>query len=172
MTATALALGAIAAVLGALRSGPESSGEPEIEAAVITALEADAAAGRLPTSLDERRRVWETRRDDRAALLALAWVPEKVEGRLNELDGATEVVLDDAGYRAYQDNRLVVIDWELVERTSDGARAVFTGQMEYAVDDRSGWSREPLTRYEVLLRETAPGEWRMVDYFTDQLESA
>ena len=142
----------------------------EVQAAMVSRMEADTALGQLPDDLDSRQRVVTSERQARRSALEQIWVPARVDALAEEWDEGLASVAEDPAYESYFDNRLRVTKWENVRWTFGGVLLTFTGHMDYRGRQWSGWSQETPTRYRVeLQRAGSDPEWRLVSVTGEKL---
>lgn len=143
-----------------------SADEASARAAAVRLLEADTAVGRLPEDLSARAEVARDAAADRHAALTGVWTPDAVEQQESDWQKGLELVVDDADYRAYQDNRMTVAAWEGTSREGDGIEVAFRGYAEY-LHASGDWTRDEESRFRVHL-EKVDGQWRLASVDEEQ----
>lgn len=132
----------------------------DVREAAVRLLTEDAAVGRMPHDLGDRARAFEAGADERREQLASVWAPSALDEHVRDWEDAWKQVLRDKDYRAYDDNRFVVMEWREARKAGDDVEVVVRGHMEYRFAKTGQWvSAADGTEHLTLTR--VGGEWRL-----------
>jgi hypothetical protein len=153
---------------GAFKDSGDDSTIEELRLIAPQLMEAKAALERLPANLADRQDVVAstTLTAERLAGVRDVYAASVVEERFRELQAALQAVASDSTLAGYDDNRIVIDEWQGIAVDKDAARILFVGRSAYHSSATGEWVFSPRRQWDLrLVRESGRGfgGWRIAE---------
>jgi hypothetical protein len=131
----------------------------DVKADVVDDLQGLRSMMRLPANVAERTRVAQSGVLQSSQLLAQVVSATDATDSSASIQAAIKAVATDPSYRAYQDNKFIVVAWHGVKISGFTASVLLDGHDSYY--DARGWADDPTRQWQLQLALES-GRWKLV----------